>query len=544
MKCIFLTAPGESLEGAAELKKLGYSVEPYPTSQKVEKLDDSRYEEFTPFMGYHPESRDRPYVRSLRISFATMLLDPQFDADDLIIFGESDATPVVAAETLRPVLEKMIKDHPDVDIFRPFYSISWNPSNPPTGTIGFGPFMVSDHAINDPHAWGTHALVIPAAKRKKIAHIFSSYRLPIDTALEAASANGELNMMVANHNCFYQKPRTSVADKSTMYSVRNRKMALCLSSYKRFEDLQRQIYCIMHQTYTDFHLFVAVKGMSSFIFQSILLPLFQEFIDAGRLTMRWFPNKNQLSNLVDTIRGLDTSPYELFLKIDDDDFYGKDYLKTINDFHAEIPQHHCSYFSDWSWVHFKHGGISTMQPEFYNVFGATMTLTRPVMQRLMECEENPELISQTMKKWWGEGANGNVGFTEDNFIDKLMRENGSSNIGPYIGKNKITHHIIVQKANASVTRGDMLSEDFQVANTRISHNEADFEHVLGMRHPEWSDAFRLFGQRGYRVSNGDWADILHYSPETITLKWEKWGQEHYAKQPDGSYLLQKEKQEP
>ena len=71
-------------------------------------------------------------------------------------------------------------------------------------------------------------------------------------ALEAANGNGELCIMVATHNCFYQKPRTCLFDKSTLYSCRDRKMALCLASYKRFEDLQRQIYCMMHQSYQEF----------------------------------------------------------------------------------------------------------------------------------------------------------------------------------------------------------------------------------------------------------------------------------------------------
>lgn len=94
---------------------------------------------------------------------------------------------------------------------------------------------------------------------------------------------------------------------------------------------------MMHQSYRNFHLFVAVKGMSSFIFQSILIPQFQEFIDEGRLTLRWFPNKNQLSNLADTIRGLDTTNYELFLKIDDDDFYGRIIFLPLMSFIRKYP---------------------------------------------------------------------------------------------------------------------------------------------------------------------------------------------------------------
>lgn len=540
MKCVLLQAPGEILEGSAELNELGYQAASYPVSQKVEKLLDTRCEEFTEFLGMHPEACDKPYVRVLRISFANMILDPQFREDDLIIFGESNTTPAIPEKRLQPVLEEMVKSHPEVDVFRLFHEFSQEAPKPPCPgeRIEFEPYATSGHTAGSAYVCGTHALVIPASKREKVARIFSTCRLPPDTALEAANGNGELSIMVTKYNCFYQKPRTRLFDKSTLYSYRERKMALCLSSYKRFEDLQRQIYCMMHQSYRNFHLFVAVKGMSSFIFQSILIPQFQEFIDEGRLTLRWFPNKNQLSNLADTIRGLDTTNYELFLKIDDDDFYGRDYLLTINEFHSEISQHHCSCFKDWSWVHYKYGGISSLQKEFYYVFGASMVLTRSVMERLMACEEHPEMIHPIVQRWDHIPGHGNIGFSEDNFIHKLMLENGYSNIAPFIAKKKITHHIIVQKANASVTRGYMLDGAFQKANTNVSHDVDSFEYVLGLRHPQWSDAFRVFGTCGNRVSNNDAAKILSISPEKIVLEWEKWGEESFVRQEDGSYEFQ------
>lgn len=36
MKCVLLQAPGEILEGSAELNELGYQAASYPVSQKVE----------------------------------------------------------------------------------------------------------------------------------------------------------------------------------------------------------------------------------------------------------------------------------------------------------------------------------------------------------------------------------------------------------------------------------------------------------------------------------------------------------------------------
>lgn len=99
MKCVLLQASGEILEGSAELKELGYQAASYPVSQRVEELQDTRCDEFTDFLGVHAEACDKPHVRSLRISFASMIMDPQFNEDDLIIFGESDAAPVIPAES-------------------------------------------------------------------------------------------------------------------------------------------------------------------------------------------------------------------------------------------------------------------------------------------------------------------------------------------------------------------------------------------------------------------------------------------------------------
>ena len=537
MRCVLLTAPGEILEGSSELKALNYSATSYPVFHEEDKLPGVRCNEWEDFPFLHEPPHESPNVCAQGISFASMILDPQFQEDDLIIFGESGATPAVSAEKLRPVLKELVQNCPETDVFRISRDTNWNHaySPIPEDRIVLEPYSPSRPFAEASCFRGAHTLVIPVSKREKVARIFSSGHFPMDRILETANYQGKLRIMAAKYNYFCQKPRIPTTGQPAMYDYRNRKMALCLSSYKRFEDLQRQIYCMMHQSYRHFHLFVAVKGISSFLFQSVLIPQFQEFMDEGRLTMRWFPNKNQLSNLADTIRGLDTTDYELFLKIDDDDFYGPDYLRTINEFHSEIPQHHCSYFNDWNWVHYKQGGISTLQKEFYQVFGASMVLTRSVMERLMECEEHPEMIAPIIQKWYRIPGHGNIGFSEDNFIHKLMLESGYSNIAPFIAKKKIIHHLIVQKANASVTRGAMLEEEFKKANTAVAHDARCFEYVLSLRHPSWNDAFRILGTRGNRASKEDKAEILFFSQEKIVVKWDNWEEETFVRQDDSSY---------
>ena len=59
-----------------------------------------------------------------------------------------------------------------------------------------------------------------------------------------------------------------------------------------------------------------------------------------------------------------------------------------------------------------------------------MVLTRSVMERLMACEEHPEMIHPIVQRWYHIPGHGNIGFSEDNFIHKLMLENGYNNIAP------------------------------------------------------------------------------------------------------------------
>ncbi len=61
----------------------------------------------------------------------------------------------------------------------------------------FEDFKTGGTDSNTAYVWGTHAMVIPSCKRKKVIQVFADYRLPTDVALEAANSSGELNIRVA-----------------------------------------------------------------------------------------------------------------------------------------------------------------------------------------------------------------------------------------------------------------------------------------------------------------------------------------------------------
>ena len=96
---------------------------------------------------------------------------------------------------------------------------------------------------------------------------------------------------------------------------------------------------------------------------------------------------------------------------------------------------------------------------------------------------------------------------------------------------------MVQRSNASVTRGGLVPGDTE-KHVDVADSSAPREIVYTFIHPAWIDTVRVYGQSGYRVSNGDRARIVKQTDSSITLSWEKWGEEAFVRNSDGSYHLQ------
>lgn len=128
---LLLQTPGELLEGEEDFLRLGYAVEAFPSMQDASCLDDAEPEEL-PLHAYAPGWRhgDLPEVRSLRASLARMLSDPRWQKEDFLIFGESDAVPLVEAATLRAALEKELNAHPETHLLRLFHHKAHSPNDP------------------------------------------------------------------------------------------------------------------------------------------------------------------------------------------------------------------------------------------------------------------------------------------------------------------------------------------------------------------------------------------------------------------------------
>lgn len=441
MKCILLLSPGEILEGEQELKVLGYEPESYPSTQLTDQLTDTVDEELAPFFIRTIESYDSPYVRSLRSSFSRMITDPRFLGDDFIIFGESDCTPVSPADEIKKSVEKAIREYPDADVFRLFHdSVSFSPPPPAKDEdiFSFEPLDTRERTRGTNYVWGMHALVIPAKSREKVAKIFTTYRLPIDNALEVAQNRGELKIMVTKDIHFYQKKRTCFFDKTQRYSHRNRKIAVCLSSQGNQEELLRLLHSMVEQSYADFHVFAAVKGMPEHQFRAMRELSFRKYKESGKLTLRLFPEKEGISDFLDSARNLNLAGYELFVKISENTFYPPDYLQNVNQFHCEIPQHHSSFYEGPVSVCNQESSSAPMELKKWEILTGSFVFTPSIMKQLQAAEAGSPLPPPSTQKT-------EPTLPEQDEADTLllyfMKKEGCSNINEFIKKNNLLPYL-------------------------------------------------------------------------------------------------------
>ncbi len=111
-----------------------------------------------------------------------------------------------------------------------------------------------------------------------------------------------------------------------------KRFLLLLSSYKRPVYLSNLIARLNTFNYDKkyFDISVSLKGVSPDIAETVFLSDFEEDVKQGHLFFRTDKNTNQFTNLLNTYRDIDLKNYDYLLKIDDDDWYHKDYLKMLN----------------------------------------------------------------------------------------------------------------------------------------------------------------------------------------------------------------------
>lgn len=534
MKCVILTSPGEVIDGALHAMRLGYEVDLYPTTQDTSALLDSRYEESAAYLGRSPESVERSYVRSLRASFIRMLRDERYRDQEDIIFCESDVIPLISAADMKRLVEDTLATHPEADVLRPFQCCMWQQMPKGLSTLPDHASFCrmeqrADRDICTPEVWGTHALIIPARSREKVARLFAEYRLPTDVALSLANGKDELTVYTSSHNFFVQGHRS--------LKPRSYRIAGLLSSYKRLKDLQRQIWCMMDQDYPNFHLFVAVKGVSEADFRRVLLPQFRHFIEEGRLTMRLCPNRNQLSNLLDTVRELDVSEYDLFAKIDDDDIYARDYVSLVNRFHSMLPPGIGSHYTGKGGYFWSAKGFPSVAMGGFGLYGPTIVFPKRVLELLQSYEQNPESILPYFCEKDRTYLRSCFSVREDALLDFINRRCGACNRASFIDVQRRGLSLLISQDNPSVLRGGYIEPDMGESLRSTTPSSKGDEHLLFLVHPHWSSPVRLLGNRVRMLTKDEYATVLAFDGSSLRLKWDNWGEELFVMDDSGSFML-------
>ena len=535
LHCLLLQTPGELLEGEKDFLRLGYAVEAFPFMQDASCLDDAEAEEL-PLHAYAPGWRHGalPEVRSRRASLVRMLTDPRWQKEDFLIFGESGAVPLVEAATLRAALEKELNAHPETHLLRLFHHKAHSPNDPRkvVASLRFSAYQPGrERSKASLYVSGLHAFVVPSVHRKKVADVLCHTPLPPDRALELAAARGTLNIRVAESNLFYQKPRTQRAQAVSESNTPESSIAVCLV-VRHLENLDRLLSLFMAQPYGNCHVFAAVKGMTADNFSSLVLPRYEHWIRQGRVTLRHYPGKNQVSDLIDTIRGVELSSYDLFVFPREELLCPSGLLERINRLHARLSPHHCSCERGECRMLTTRNGVQYAEPPAKPARPLFYTLTREAAEYLIACERNPAKIAGLYPDRQ-DPEHGAYGHDADALMMQLVRHSGGWDL------SDIEKEIFLMvRPSPAVSLNNPLVEMEENLHEAITDDPASAEYLVELEHPYWTDNFRILGVNGCRVKLPEKATVLRFTERELVLQWERWGREQFIRdKEEGPYRL-------
>lgn len=529
MNCYFIKAPGEIIE-ANELivrKKYGYNIIKFDSTQTDEELCDTSESilEANKFLEpvMHAIKADKPYVRALRNSWVRMLRE-HIDAPLYTIFGESDAVPAIEANQLEAMLTSAFIKFPDAEVVRIFIDHT-DTSYTPGEAVVFSKWEQTNtgKSAYTKEKFGTHALIIHPESRQKLIDAIKTTTLPVDTLLEYLSDKGELNVVSANKNLFYQKTRTYKADASTLYSNKEHKFALMMMSYKRPSELLRQIYAMMDQAYPKerYHFYVAVKGMDPKTY-NLFYSLIKHFVQEDRLSIKLCANSDQLTNFIDTIRDVPESvlqTYDKFVKIDDDDFYRHDYLFKLNDFlKAHSPNVSTCARQMYSYLLMTgQKAVQYTKPVFNSFYGNTLVFPYMILKLAQAAE-----VSRSERLKWEEKIpkNDKIGNTEDALIDTIMLQHGCIFLSDYFGKSE--WFTITTVNNPSIQRGGLLPDELRMDVLHYHPTQYKKERVIEIQHPSGVvNKLHIYGDEGTVVDELPVrkCNVISYGATDLALEW-------------------------
>ena len=203
---------------------------------------------------------------------------------------------------------------------------------------------------------------------------------------------------------FFNKPlseddivKENKLDNNVSNSSDGYKILVMMSSYKRPLLLSGQIIRFTKQTYKNFDVSVSIKGVSEEYMRKTFIQEWSELINQNRLFIRFDKNRDQLSNLLDTVRDIDINKYDYFCKMDDDDWYSPIYLEEVNDWLHKEEDIDVSYTPDTTVLR---NGVDSAVMKLNSdlLFGPTLCFSRKVIDLVLRAEKDVSVLEDIFPK--------------------------------------------------------------------------------------------------------------------------------------------------
>lgn len=193
-------------------------------------------------------------------------------------------------------------------------------------------------------------------------------------------------------SCFFIFSAFLVYEKCT-----ENRILVMMSSYKRPLLLSGQIIRFANQSYKNFDVSVSIKGVDEDWVRKTFMQEWNSLIDENRLFIRFDKNRDQLSNLLDTVRDIDINKYDYFCKMDDDDWYAPVYLEEVNEWLNKEKDLAVSYTPDTTVLrNIKNKAIMKLNKEL--LFGPTLCFSRKVIDLVLRAEKDLSVLEDIFPK--------------------------------------------------------------------------------------------------------------------------------------------------
>ena len=195
----------------------------------------------------------------------------------------------------------------------------------------------------------------------------------------------------------------------------------CISSFNRPVFISGQILRMLRQSY-PVDISVSVKGVPEDFVDEALAKEWAPEIKSGRIKLRIDQNRDQFSNLLDTVRDIDLEQYDYFCKIDDDDWYGPDYFLNVNEWLNKEEYIILSYTTNNLIIRPGTKSVRLTRNRF-DLYGPSMCFARDLVKLALMIEKDPSFAGKYMPEYSFEQYRVRM---EDGYLARLARKMGKT----------------------------------------------------------------------------------------------------------------------